>query len=264
MGQYHLAGTSVSLTSMVHAWQAAQYDALELPHLRWGDDVITALELQGSETVLDAGAGTGRDTMKLVNLLPRGRIIAVDASPHMLGELRRKVADAGAPIEVIESDLSKDFGIHQQCDAVMSVATFHWIADHDALFANLATTMKPGARLVADCGGRSNVARVSDAFAKVTGIDPNSAHVWNFADVPETTASLAAAGFSDIDVRLVEDPAIFASSEAHCAFLTTVVLGAQLETLPPEDHLAIVAQVSRELGEYLVDYVRLKIFARRI
>ena len=249
---------------MVHRWDAAKYDTLNLPHLRWGDEVIAALSLKGDETVLDAGAGTGRDTMKLVSLIPRGRIIAIDASREMLVELRRKTATSPVPIEVIESDLCSDLGLAPECDAVMSVATFHWIADHDALFANLASAMKPGAHLVADCGGKANVARVSAAFAQVTGTNPDAGRVWNFADVPETAASLQGAGFGEIDVRLVEDPAIFDSAEEHRAFLQTVVLGAQLAGHSAKDRERIVAEVSGAIGEYVVDYVRLKISARRL
>ena len=45
-------------------------------------------------------------------------------------------------------------------DVVFSNATFHWIHDHDALFAALHAAIKPGGQLVAQCGGRGNI----DAF----------------------------------------------------------------------------------------------------
>ena len=50
-------------------------------------------------------------------------------------------------------------------DAVLSTATFHWITDHERLFANLAAAMRPGAPLVAQCGGAGNLARVVAASA---------------------------------------------------------------------------------------------------
>ena len=54
-------------------------------------------------------------------------------------------------------------------DAMFSNATFHWIQDHDALFAALYRALKPGGRLVAQCGGRGNIdrfpARPTDSVA---------------------------------------------------------------------------------------------------
>ena len=38
-------------------------------------------------------------------------------------------------------------------DAILSTATFHWIADHERLFARLHAALRPGGRFVAQCGG---------------------------------------------------------------------------------------------------------------
>jgi trans-aconitate 2-methyltransferase len=44
-------------------------------------------------------------------------------------------------------------------DLIFSTATFHWIKDHDGLFRRLAHVLKPQGRLVAQCGGKDNIAR---------------------------------------------------------------------------------------------------------
>jgi|SRR5450631_4429767 trans-aconitate methyltransferase len=61
-------------------WDAASYDALPLPHERWGQRLLATLPLRGDEIVLDVGAGTGRDTEALLRRLPGGHVIAVDGS----------------------------------------------------------------------------------------------------------------------------------------------------------------------------------------
>jgi len=43
-------------------WDAATYDRIADPMFRWGAVVVGWLELEGSETVLDAGCGSGRVT----------------------------------------------------------------------------------------------------------------------------------------------------------------------------------------------------------
>jgi hypothetical protein len=53
-------------------WDAASYDTLPLPHEQWGQRLLATLPLAGDETVLDVGAGTGRDTAALLDRLPRG------------------------------------------------------------------------------------------------------------------------------------------------------------------------------------------------
>ncbi len=54
--------------------------------------MIDRLELTGDETVLDAGCGSGRVTRLLVERVPRGRVIGVDASPSMIAKARESLA----------------------------------------------------------------------------------------------------------------------------------------------------------------------------
>ena len=59
-------------------------------------------------------------------------------------------------------------------DAVFSGATFHWILDHSALFRSIITALKPGGRLVAQCGGGRNLAMLRGARGRLRG-DPRFA-----------------------------------------------------------------------------------------
>ena len=65
-------------------WDAHSYDSISTPQQQWGAAVVGRLELRGDETVLDAGAGTGRVTDMVLERLPRGRVIAVDPSRSTL------------------------------------------------------------------------------------------------------------------------------------------------------------------------------------
>ena len=248
---------------MVHSWQASKYDEIFLPHQSWGDEIIAQLPLSGGETVLDAGAGTGRDALKLAARLPKGRVLAVEASSTMLERLREKAAASGLPVSVIEANLLEPLPVKTPVDATISVATFHWLHDHKAVFSNLAGVMKDGAPLLADCGGKGNVERVKSAFRAATGRDPDGGRPWNFAGPEETAENLAAAGFEVIDVRLVRDTIIFHDQMEHVAFLSTIVLGSQLESFPLEERGEVAATVSDAMGEWVVDYVRLKIRAHK-
>lgn len=245
---------------MPREWNAASYDAQPLPHTGWGGAVIEALALTGDETVLDAGCGTGRDTGTLLTRLPRGRVVAVDASAAMLARLRDRLSDRLSRVEAIRADLGEPLPLREPVDAAVSVAAFHWVTDHDALFTGLAAALKPGGVLAAECGGAGNIAAVREALRRATGDTDNP---WHFAAPQETAARLEAAGFTDIRVRLVPDPAHLAAGEQLESYLATVVLGAHLDRLPPADHEPYVKAVAAELAEPVIDYVRLQIHAVR-
>lgn len=140
---------------MVREWDARTYDSLPLPHTNWGRRTLARLDLGGVERVLEAGCGTGRDTELLLELAPDARAVAVDGSGAMLEQLRVRLADQSDRVEIVQPDLTKPLPVQGHVDAVFSVATFHWISDHDTLFRNLGGVLRPGGQFVADCSPRS-------------------------------------------------------------------------------------------------------------
>jgi len=245
---------------MPREWDAIRYDAQPLPHLRWGRRTIERLDPASDATVLDAGCGTGRDAEQLLARLSTGRVVAVDGSRSMLDRLRERLAGDLDRVDVVLADLSRPLPIADPVDAVLSVAAFHWVPDHEALFANLAAVLRPGGRIATDCGGAGNIARVSAAVDEVLGPRPSP---WNFASVDQTRQGLAGAGFTDLEVRLTPDPARFDDRAELVEYLHTVVLGGHLEQLPEDQHQGFVEAVADRLPEPMVDYVRLEITATR-
>jgi trans-aconitate 2-methyltransferase len=238
-------------------WNAASYQRVSAPLEAMGREVLDRLELRGDERVLDAGCGTGRVTAALVERLPRGEVVAVDGSPAMVAEARERL---GPGVEVFVADLL-ELRLDEPVDAILSTATFHWIADHDRLFERLHAALRPGGRIVAQCGGAGNVAAVQAAIDTVA--DPALADwpgPWNFQSPEATAERLERLGFTDIrtwpqDVRVEpEDP--------H-EYLGTVVLGSHLERIPAERRDAFVAAILERLPEPVIDYVRLNLTARR-
>ena len=148
-------------------WDAASYDALPLPHERWGMRLLATLPLRGDETVLDVGAGTGRDTAALLERLPRGRVIAVDGSVAMLNRLRARLAGTGPErLTVLQADLTAPLPVAEPVDAAFSVATLHWLPDHEQVFRSLAAVLGPGALLRAEWGGAGNCASDRDGAGR--------------------------------------------------------------------------------------------------
>jgi trans-aconitate 2-methyltransferase len=249
--------------SAARDWDAATYERVSAPLAAMGREVLDRLLLRGDETVVDAGCGTGKVTRLLHARLPRGRVIAVDAAPSMAEQARALLPP---DVDVRTADLTTlDLG--ETVDAILSTATFHWIADHDGLFARLFSALRPGGRLVAQCGGRGNVAAVKDAGLAVAAEPPFAPHLggwpgdWNYATPEATERRLRAAGFTDAWcwlTRVDVDPG------DPYAYLRSICLGSFLERLPAELHEPFVRAALERLPDPLVlHYVRLNILARR-
>ena len=245
---------------MPRDWDARTYDRVADPMTRWGSTVLDRLPLRGDERVLDAGCGTGRVTEQLADRLPNGRVIALDGSASMIDAARERLARFGDRIEYVVADLGVPLPVDGEVDAVLSTATFHWVPDHVALFANLALVTRTGGWLVAQCGGAGNIASNQRVLAAVGDGWLGPVH---FETAAATTRRLEAAGYVDVECWLTEEPTRFEAGEPFETYLRTVVLGAHLERLPPDEHDAFVAAVAAGVGEPLIDYVRLNIVARR-
>ena len=245
---------------MPRDWDATTYDRIAYPMFRWGIGVVGWLDLQGDERVLDAGCGSGRVTEVLLERLPRGRVVALDGSPSMLEVARRRLARFGSRVEYVEADLARPLPIEGEVDAIVSTATFHWVPDHDALFANLAAVVRPGGQLAAQCGGAGNLASVAAALLDL-GIDPFAAKV--FATPEETRERLERAGFTELGCWLHEEPTPLQPGEPLETYLATVVLGALLDEMPERERAPFMHEVAARLPEPALDYVRLNIRARR-
>jgi trans-aconitate 2-methyltransferase len=244
-------------------WDASTYQRLSAPMTAMGTEVLERLVLAGDETVLDAGCGTGGVTRALLERLPRGRVIAVDGSRSMVEQARRELPPG---TDVREADLL-ELELEAPVDAILSTATFHWILDHPRLFARLHAALKPGGRLVAQCGGHGNVAAVKQAGLDVAADAPYAEHLagwgtdWQFATPEATEARLRAAGFTDVWCwlsRVDVDPG------DPAGYLRSICLGSFLARLPAELHEGFVERALERLEDPLViHYVRLNILARR-
>lgn len=243
-------------------WDAETYDAVSDPQFEWGMEVLERLELRGDEIALDAGCGSGRVTAELADRLPGGRVVAVDGSEAMVEKAKERL---GGRADYIVSDLV-ELEVPEPVDLVFSTATFHWIGDHDALFGRLRAALKPGGRLVAQCGGQGNVAEHTKAIAAVASDPEYGQHLtaakapWNFASPEETEPRLGAAGFEDARCWLQRKPV---QPSRPLEFISTVTLGPILDQLPKEKRQPFAEAVLQEEDQPLVlNYVRLNMEAR--
>ena len=255
-------------------WNSAAYARLSDPQFGWGRVVVQSLRLQGDEVVLDAGCGAGRVTAELLERLPRGRVLALDLSHNMVMEARRSLASRFGPhVCYVQADLQA-VPLTNAVDGVFSTATFHWVKDHDALFASLFAALRPGGWIVAQCGGGPNLKRLRQRTEALMH-SPDYANYfadwktpWRYPEPEETSGRLKRTGFVDVETSLQEAPVHLPDAQTFHEFEQNVTLHRHLAVLPDDGARknfldVLTRQFTADEPPWTLDYWRLNMRATK-
>ena len=253
-------------------WNAGLYHEISSPQQSWGRRVLERLPLAGTERVLDIGCGTGRLTAEIAERLPAGRVVGVDSSVAMLETASQWLRERSPGTHLVLADAAA-LPFRRVFDAAFSGATFHWIQDHAALFRSIVMTLRPGGRLVAQCGGGPNLAMLYGRADRLMR-EPRFARYFeewsdptHFADVDSTRRRLVAAGFVDIEVSLEEAPTRFDGPDQFRDFIAHVCLRHHGTRLPNAERQSLLRDLTvaaaGDPSPFTLDYWRLNIAAKR-
>ena len=218
-------------------WDAPTYEKVNDPQREWAREIIARARIQPGEVVLDAGCGGGGVTRMLLE--HTNRVIAVDKDVAMVEQARATLPES---VPVHHRDLL-ELELEQKVDVLFSSAVFHWVTDHERLFERIHAVLKPGGRLVAQCGGHGNIQNVLD----IVGERPGR---WLYAKPEETEARLRRAGFAQARAWLEPKPTV---PRDMATYVETVILHAD------PDARANAARVAAAVDH--IDYVRLNMEA---
>jgi trans-aconitate 2-methyltransferase len=255
-------------------WNATAYERLSNPQTAWGSRVLDRAPVRGCETVLDAGCGTGRVTAELLHRLPHGRVVALDISSNMLQQARTNLLSRfAARVEFVNADLlNLPFGA--VFDGVFSTATFHWVLEHERLFAEIQSVLKPGGWLVAQCGGGPNLKRLRKRASHLLESKLYERYFagwsgpWEFADASTTAERLRRAGFQDVQTSVEAAPVTFEDSDQFREFIANIICHPYLERISKQelrDRLLneLTSQASSDTPAYTLDYWRLNLSVKK-
>jgi SAM-dependent methyltransferase len=237
-------------------WNAADYARVGGFVAELGQAALDLLDPQPGERILDVGCGEGTLTLKIIE---RGAtVLGVDNSPEMVDAARARGVDA-LLLDAADMQFFAEF------DAAFSNATLHWVLDKEQASRAIFNALKPGGRFAGEMGGEGNLNSLREALDDeliIRGyIPPVDAANW-YASPREFAAIYEAAGFREVDARLIERPTSIEHGVAQ--WVTTFRRGWLDRAQVPEGERAeIGAAVADRVGTDVADYVRLRFIMRK-
>ena len=125
-----------------HVFDDPERDAWQKPH-----EVIRALALKPDARVADLGAGTGYFSARLANMLPKGRVYAVDIEPDMFRYLEARAKREGLRNLIAVAGAPDDPRLPEKVDLILLVDVYHHIEDRARYFRKLSASLRPGGRI---------------------------------------------------------------------------------------------------------------------
>ncbi|MFF0551045.1 class I SAM-dependent methyltransferase [Streptomyces sp. NPDC004311] len=134
----------------------SKLDAKQLVHDRFRtnplalhDHLIAALDLRGTEELLDLGCGNGEMLARIRPYLAAGHLTAFDIAPAALDAARQRLDGVATPCDFVEgsADDLRAFA-DDSFDRVMAVYMAHYVTDLDACFAEVRRVLRPEGRFV--------------------------------------------------------------------------------------------------------------------
>ena len=246
-------------------WNASLYDTTFAFVSTYGEDLITWLNPQPGESILDLGCGTGQLAHTIA--ATGAHVTGIDSSPAMIETAKKTFPDGDFRV----ADAT-NFSFPNQFDAVFSNATLHWIPDAERVIQNIVASLKPGGRFVAEFGGKGNVAHIvnaiQDAIEETLHISVLSD--WYFPSIGEYTPLLEKHGLAVDTALLFDRPTPLADGEHGLRRWIEMFAAAFFRTVPPETQPLILEKIEQQLrpalyqqGQWFADYRRLRILAHK-
>ncbi len=246
-------------------WQTDLYREKHGFVFDYGKELITMLNPQKGERILDLGCGTGELTAEIA--ASGAELVGMDASEKMIEAARLKFPD----LQFIKAK-GESFIDTEPYDAIFSNATLHWILNPEAVISCMYSNLKPSGRLLLEMGGDGNIDAIITALSTVLkehGYLKQSRVInWYFPKLGTYCHFLEHRGFKVTFANLYERPTQLQDPEKGIIDWLTMFGSTYFKGIPEDEALKIKQQVQEKLrpvlfkdGHFYADYTRLRICA---
>jgi trans-aconitate methyltransferase len=242
-------------------WNPELYEARHSFVWQLRQGILELLEPQKNERILDVGCGTGQLTHKIAE--SGAQVTGLDSSPDMIGQARQNYP----AIKFVLGDAAA-MQFAEEFDAAFSNAALHWMLNPEAVAHAMFRALRSGGRLVAEMGGKGNIARIEQALDTVLfrfGQPPPSKNY--FPSIGQYSAILETAGFEVRMAQLFDRPTALEGEQGMANWLLQF-RGFSFKPLSADDREKALTDVVALLrpslyreNQWLADYRRLRIIA---
>ncbi len=258
---------------MKYDFDGAKYKKASSHQKEWGARLIEELDLRGDERILDLGCGDGAVTAELSELVPRGSVLGIDASPGMIESARRhRCENLTFRLEDIhELDFTDAF------DLLFSNAALHWILDHKALLGHAFCALADGGTVRFNFAGEGNcshffeVIREAMSLSRYTKYFTDFEWPWYMPSVEEYEKLIRQFPFADVRVWGENADRFFPDTDAMIKWVDQPSLVPFLDRVEQRDKAAFRQRVvDRMIGDTLQNdgtcfetFRRINVFAKK-
>lgn len=147
-----------------YTWNAKDYGVNSQNQFQWATELLTKLNLQGDEAVLDIGCGEGKITAVIAASLPKGRVVGVDSSEQMINLAKKAYSAEHYPnLNFILMD-AQNLSFEEDFDVAFSNAALHWVLDQKSVLYGVKRSLKSSGRILFQMAGKGNAKAVLDIF----------------------------------------------------------------------------------------------------
>jgi trans-aconitate 2-methyltransferase len=128
-------------------WNASEYARISTLQAAMAQEVLSLLDLKGTEHTLDVGCGNGKTTAEIAARLPRGAVVGVDASAAMIGFAAAHCDSVLHPNLHFAVADARNLPYRHEFDLVVSFNALHWIPEQDQALQSIHSAVKPDGRV---------------------------------------------------------------------------------------------------------------------
>jgi trans-aconitate 2-methyltransferase len=231
----------------VTEWNASEYDHLSALQATMAEEVLSLLQLQGSERILDIGCGNGKTTAAIAARVPQGSVTGVDASADMIAFATEHWTAAHPNLRFAVAD-ARHLPFKREFDLIISFNALHWIADQALPLQAIHAAIKPDGKAQLRLVPKGERKSVEDVIEE-TRLSPRWAgYFQGFYDpylhlTPEQYAELAEQqGFCVVSVYTADKAWDFQSRDTFEAF-SKVTMIEWTQHVPEAERPAFIADV---------------------